>query len=81
MDLQNSEERRLPPGGIERESELLELKDERRTGPPGPPGPNDGAMKRDPAGHSGLKDKRMPENLGPPGTGKCKCKVDLAHFH
>ena len=59
---------------------MLELKDERRTGPPGPPGQNDGAMKRDPAGHPGLKDKRMPGNLGPPGTGKCKCKVNLAHF-
>ena len=71
-DLQNSEESRLPPGEIERRSELLELKDERRTGPPGPPGPpgpNDGAIKRDPAGHPGRMDRRLPENLGPPGTG------------
>ena len=41
---------------------------------------NDGALKRDPADHPGGMDKRLPENLGPPGTGKSKCKVNLPHF-
>ena len=79
-DLQNSGERRLVLGGIEGKREFLELETEKRTGPPGPPDPNEGAMKRDPAGHPGLMDKRLPENLGPPGTGKSMCKVNLPHI-